>query len=110
VARRRTSRPDNVDHDVDEVPQWVLDGESVVAAIARLRADPSLWTAEGHAGVRAEARRNAAAAREWCEARGLSYTMVHGAAIPSAAEVRDGYTEGAGPKHERTQAYIREHR
>ncbi len=113
MARRRTSRPDGAKADVDEVPQWVLDSHSSFAAIRRLAADPSMAD-QVPAGVNpiwAELRRAMAAAQDWCAARGLSYTMtVSGAAKPTPAEVAAGCTTGAGPRHERIQAWLREHR
>jgi len=77
----------------------VLDAGSCVAAMARIRADPSLLQpGAGTHGLYAEARWNGEAARVWCEQRGLSFTMTcHGAARPSAAEVATGYVDSAGP-------------
>jgi hypothetical protein len=94
-----------------EVPEWVLDGGSYVAAIRRLAQRPDVAEARSVAVLHAEARRNSAAAEAWCAARGLSYVMtVSGSARPTAAEEAEGRMWGAGPKHERTQRYLREHR
>lgn len=103
--------PGPVAEDAESVPQWVLEGGFITAAMLRLKADPSLWTASGHAGLHAEASRNRKAAEQWCTERGLSYCMtVLGWAHPDPAEQAAGRVTGAGPRYERKQAWLREHR
>ena len=110
VARPKPRRAADVDD--GQVPQWVIDSNSSVAAIRRLSADPSLVDGlpSGVNPIWAELQRTRQAAQEWCRARGLSYAMtVSGAAKPAPGEVAVGCTRGVGPRYEATQTWLREH-
>lgn len=96
--------------DTTEVPGWVLDGGSLVAAIARIREDstiPRSVEEDGGNPIYVESRRNRAAAVAWCAERGLSYSRVQGSRWPTEEERASGYTRGAGPKFARIVEWCR---
>ncbi len=107
------------------VPEWVLAGRSLVAAMKRLQRDPALLEAAEEAvavarragqefgldPVLVEAKRNGAASAAWCAARGLSYCMtVLGGHRPDPREVAAGNTQGAGPRYAAAMQWQAEHR
>ena len=96
----------------EEVPTWVLECTSILAAGRELGmreqeadprallADDRLYDSAPHVRLRALQREREAAGRAWCAERGLSFSMtVRGLSRPSPAEVAAGCVRGVGPKY-----------